>query len=339
MNIDNSTGNVGIGVSPAYRLDVATDASTSYAGNFFNDGNNDNRYGIQIQAGADTPSAGKWIQFNDGDGGDVGTISLLTGTLTLTTTSDQRLKQDIGDTDLTLDTLMNIKVRDFAYIRDPNTRVHGFVAQELYEAYPDAVVVPTNPNDYWKVSYSQLTPLIVKSVQDLNLKIEGIASLDLENTISVGSLIKTFLSDMGNSLDIVFFGEVHAKKLCLSDGTEDVCVTKDELKQLKQLLGQANASATVITSGTGSDASGSGGLSSGGELGSGGPATGDISNPPADTGSTDTGTAGDSLTTGGTTDTAISDSSSTSGQATDSTGSTSSDTPASNTTGDVAPQP
>ncbi len=226
-NLGKTTiGSVTLGT---HRLTVLEDAA-DYSSNFLIDCNDFYRFGIVNQAGADTPSAGKWIQFNDGDGGDVGTVSLVTGTLTLTTTSDQRLKQDIVDTGLSLRNLMDIKVRDFSYIREPNVRVHGFVAQELYNAYPDAVIIPSNPDEYWKVSYSQLTPLIVKSIQDLDLKITDLNSLDPAKENSLASRIKIFLSDVGNGIQSIFVDEVYTKKLCI----DDVCITKQELQQLLQ---------------------------------------------------------------------------------------------------------
>jgi len=191
-------GNLGIGdTTPSFKLDVATDASSTYSANFFNDGNNDNRYGIVIQAGADTPSAGKWIQFNDGDGGDVGSICYTGGQANVCAPSDERLKNNnpITDTTIGLTDLMSIKVRDFYYNANPENLVHGFVAQELYESYPDAVFAPTNPNEYWKVSYSQLTPLIVKSIQDLNIKVEGISAL-FTSQAGVLSMMSDFFSSV-----------------------------------------------------------------------------------------------------------------------------------------------
>jgi len=61
------------------------------------------------------------------------------------------------------------------YIADPNKQtLHGFIAQELYEIYPQAVTVggedsKTRP---WQVDYGKLTPLLVKSVQDIKAENE-----------------------------------------------------------------------------------------------------------------------------------------------------------------------
>ena len=54
---------------------------------------------------------------------------------------------------------------------NPNQRLQGFIAQELYKVYPQAVI----PGDddgliikrAWAVDYGKLTPLLVKAVQEL----------------------------------------------------------------------------------------------------------------------------------------------------------------------------
>lgn len=72
---DGSSGDFGVGVTPAFRLDVKDDVSDSYVANFFNDGDNADRFGISIQAGADDGSGDTvMILFSDGDGDAQGAL-------------------------------------------------------------------------------------------------------------------------------------------------------------------------------------------------------------------------------------------------------------------------
>ncbi len=230
FQVNSNSGKVGVGITPGYKFDVLDDSASTYVANFFNDGNNDNRYGISIQAGADTPSANKWIQFNDGDGTDQGSICYTGGQANICAPSDVRLKNNIVDTNINLDTLLQIKVRDFAYNSDSNNRVvHGFIAQELYDVYPDAVSKAENPNEYWKVSYNQLTPLIVKSIQSLNLKIEPLTRLNTDTSGTLGYLIKNFLANSANTLENIFTNKITTKQICVDEST---CLNESDIRAL-----------------------------------------------------------------------------------------------------------
>ncbi len=141
-----------------------------------------------------------------------------------------RLKNNINDTSLSLDSLLAIKVRDFSYNSDSDNRViHGFIAQELYDTYPDAVSKPVNPDEYWKVSYGQLTPLIVKSIQDLDLKVIPLTSLDTTNSNSLGSLIKSFLANSLNNIQNIFTNRVTTKEICVDS---DTCLNEQDIRNL-----------------------------------------------------------------------------------------------------------
>jgi hypothetical protein len=99
----------------------------------------------------------------------VGSISLTSSATAYNTTSDVRLKENIASSTMGLSTLRELQVRDYNFINNPDQTLQGFLAQELYEVYPDAVFVGgADPlEDPWAVDYGRLTPLIVQSVQDL----------------------------------------------------------------------------------------------------------------------------------------------------------------------------
>ena len=135
-------------------------------------------------------SAVNHIVFNNPNG-EVGTINTNGSATTFGTASDRRVKEDITDTREGLQKLMQLPVRDFAFKADPShTIVTGFIAQELEKVFPDAVTTNGDNGETklasgtvpWSVDYGRVTPLIVKAVQDLNLKTDGeINSLKADN--------------------------------------------------------------------------------------------------------------------------------------------------------------
>ena len=86
-------GNIGIGnIAPDRRLVVEGNAAADYVASFRNEGNNANRYGLIIYAGADDGSGTTdYITCQDGDGTQVGYIRNTSGTFALNDVSDSRL--------------------------------------------------------------------------------------------------------------------------------------------------------------------------------------------------------------------------------------------------------
>ncbi len=278
-------------------------AGLGYVAKFFNDGNNADRLGLQVQAGEDS-GTGTLIQFRDGDGTDVGEITFSGTTATYGTSSDRRMKDNIIDTRYTLQDLLNIQVRDYTFNTENSGRVYtGFIAQDLKNIYPDAVFAPddgitANNPKMWSVDYGKITPLIVKSIQDLNLKIEGFKSLNPDEPESLGSLIKQFLAD-----NILAIKELTASVLRINGEVcvDDVCVTKDQFKALLQSAGgTSNLVSPPADSGTGGgiDVGTGGDVTTGEDQSSGSTETppSDVSGgsgtdiPPADGGSSTTDT-------------------------------------------------
>jgi hypothetical protein len=90
------------------------------------------------------------------------------------TPSDRRLKNNIVNTHFGINDLIKIQVRDYVYKADASkTMVTGFIAQELYEIFPNAVTKPAKEDDMWSVDYGKVTPLLVKAIQDQQATIEA----------------------------------------------------------------------------------------------------------------------------------------------------------------------
>ena len=132
-------------------------------------------------------AAGFW----NAAGTNVGSICNYNTYTTFNTSSDRRLKENIVSTNRGLGALMSIPVNDFNFIADPQKKtVQGFVAQDLYKIYPEAVTVggddpKKNP---WSVDYGRLTPLLVEGLQDLNNRVNPLYSgISIDPTVDTST--------------------------------------------------------------------------------------------------------------------------------------------------------
>lgn len=199
----NADGNVGIGTSsPSQLLDVNGTANATaltaktlsisstqsglfgFVGDIENTGNSTITYnnGLLITAGSNTYNSSfisMMICFKTPAASLMGSI-IQDGSTSVAymTTSDQRLKENIRDTKLGLKDLMRIQVSDYNYKDNGEQQRTGYIAQQLYEVFPDAVHKGgDDPKaDPWMVDYGRLTPLLVQSIQELNGKVEDVVA-------------------------------------------------------------------------------------------------------------------------------------------------------------------
>jgi hypothetical protein len=179
----NVTANrLGVGlVNPNSKLHASTTENGNYAARFENFGNNTTSHGVLIRGGGNvsTTTGSSLVSFVRNDGTVIGSVQQnAVNSVQYLTTSDARRKTNITESALGLDALMNVKVYDYNWIGDESsTKTNGFLAQELYNIYPDAVSKPADESiANWAVDYGRLTPLLVKSIQDLNNKISSASS-------------------------------------------------------------------------------------------------------------------------------------------------------------------
>ena len=173
--VDLDDGNVGIGTtSPDYKLEVV-DNTTDFVMGIINQNGTSVGHGVQITAGSNTVAGSAFLAFYRPDGSILGNISQSgTANVAYNTSSDRRLKNNIVNTHFGVADLMKIQVRDYVYKADAsNTPVTGFIAQELYEIFPNAITKPANEEDMWSVDYGKVTPLLVKAIQEQQATIEN----------------------------------------------------------------------------------------------------------------------------------------------------------------------
>lgn len=127
--------------------------------------------GLKIQAGENSQTVNnRMISFTKANGSEIGAIRQVTSSsVDYNTTSDKRLKTNIQPATKGLAELLQIQVKDYVYKEDPNKPQTGFIAQQLYEYYPNAVTPggADAKTDPWMMDYGKLTPLLVKAVQEL----------------------------------------------------------------------------------------------------------------------------------------------------------------------------
>jgi hypothetical protein len=244
---------IGIGTTTPSRLfSVAGDSASGYMAAFFNDGNNANRYGIQVTAGADDGTGTTYyLNAYDGNGDNVGYIANTSGTFAVTDVSDIRTKTNITDTDIrdALTVIEDLRVVDFNRIADPDgPRITGFIAQDVQEVYPYAVTV--GPNGYLGLMKDAFVPLLVKSIQELNINLDTlVASTSPSSTPASRLFAKSFFERMAewmgettNGIKLFVADKIETKELCVADDSGDkTCITKSQLDDLISNQGTAAA--------------------------------------------------------------------------------------------------
>ena len=124
----------------------------------------------RVFSGGTTGSFNQLLFFNPN--GQVGSISTSGSTTSYTTSSDERLKENV--TDAPAGNIDSIKVRSFDWKADGSHQTYGMVAQELVDVAPEAVSQGENEDDMWGVDYSKLVPMMIKEIQDLKAEVAAL---------------------------------------------------------------------------------------------------------------------------------------------------------------------
>nr|BAR28932.1 hypothetical protein [uncultured Mediterranean phage uvMED] len=136
-------------------------------------------YGMQLNSTA-TSGTQYHLTFTRG-GTEAGYLTSTSATaVALNNSSDQRLKENIQNSNSAIQDLKDMKVRQFDWKDEIDThKDFGFVAQELVNVVPEAVVQGSDelnengrPVRTWGVDYSHIVPRLVKVCQEQQTKIE-----------------------------------------------------------------------------------------------------------------------------------------------------------------------
>ena len=99
-------------------------------------------------------------------------------TVTYSTTSDKRLKENIVDIKDALLTLLKLKPKQYNWKKDVNKKSeHGFIAQDLLEDNVcDYAVSYDKQEDQYGLDYSRLVTIAIAAIQELSMKVSKLES-------------------------------------------------------------------------------------------------------------------------------------------------------------------
>jgi hypothetical protein len=116
-------------------------------------------------------STGDIVRFYSG-GVDKGSINFDGGsTISYTSGSDQRLKENIVDAPSASNDIDDLQVRSFDWKSNGAHQKYGMIAQEMQTVAPEAVWAPADPDEMMGVDYSKLVPMLVKEIQSLRARV------------------------------------------------------------------------------------------------------------------------------------------------------------------------
>ena len=102
---------------------------------------------------------------------------------------------------------MKINIYDYTFKSDRNKKVQtGFIAQELYEIFPQAVSKQRDNNEPpeknpWMVDYGSVTPLIIKAVQEQQQVIDDLKKQNEKLQKQIDELKGIMISGNGEKAD------------------------------------------------------------------------------------------------------------------------------------------
>ena len=170
------------------------------------------------------------------------------------------MKKDVTNLDSGLAQINQLRPVNFRWLSEDETAMFsmGFIAQEVQPILPK--LVTTQFDGTLSLNYGGFTPIIIKAIQDIDLKLEDLTNIEVGlvdasgNETFVGrffSRIESWLGDVANGIENLYVKVAHSnksytKELCvIDDSGAETCITKTQLDNI--LL---NVSANAIGSST-----------------------------------------------------------------------------------------
>jgi len=175
----NSSGQVGVGVSPAWDFHVETSVNSNYVAEIENTSTTSPQV-LQLRFGGSAPDDNTSKFLNCGDTAATRLIIYSDGDVVNADNSyggisDASLKQGITDSGSQWDDIKNLKIRKFSFKADANAEQKiGVVAQEVESVCPHLVY---EDDGIRGVKYSILYMKAVKALQEAMERIESLEAI------------------------------------------------------------------------------------------------------------------------------------------------------------------
>lgn len=172
MTLTEPYGWAGFGVTPSHPLHVYFNNSSGVIARIENPttsaGASTDILLECVWSGDTDPTNSRYARFGRSGANEIGSISAASASsVAYNTTSDIRLKDVTGPLEGALEKLSAIDVVNFTWKED-GTASSGFLAQNLYEIYPEPVTKPTDEEETnWSMDYGKMTPLLAAAIKEL----------------------------------------------------------------------------------------------------------------------------------------------------------------------------
>lgn len=183
----------------------------------------------------ETYTNGNIFQVGDGTNSIIGYVDDATGNWVAV--SDERKKENITDLSYGLNEVLQLRPTSFNYKRNGEHTI-GFLAQQVLPIIPEAVY--GTESEGYGMSYTTLTPVLVKAIQEMNLNVVDLNNIERPNTWR-DALIAWFENASNGIRSLVV-----RDKICV----DDQCLTRDDIQVLLQLKNQQNFIAIPPTNST-----------------------------------------------------------------------------------------
>lgn len=132
---------------------------------------------------------------NSSSGGIVGSITTTSATTSYNTTSDRRLKTHIRDLPGSGAIVDALRPRLFDW-KNGGKDNYGFVAQELYAVFPQAVTKgdddPEKVTRQWSMDAAKLVPVLTAEIKDLRARVAALEAATAKQTDAMAHLAQQF---------------------------------------------------------------------------------------------------------------------------------------------------